>query len=396
MSDPVEARTSHGRWRGTWRLAALVGLGAMIATSCFSLGEERVERDRAVGRAEVPELRVVVRQGHAAVRTLGENSLHLWASAPTLEIELEVLSGQEAAPQQDAGGAAEGAPPTGRVIELFVENCMPRAELQVLSGSAYLEALPKPLPTECRYHLVAPSRALVLRLADPDAFTPGPFHFGVLSDVQEAIDRVEDVYRRINQEAQLSFLLGAGDLTEQGSESELQRFQQELKVLRLPYYTTLGNHELGESPPPYHDYFGRGNSSFVFRGTRFTLLDSASATLDPQVYDWLADWLALGRQQLHVVAMHIPPLDPTGVRNGAFASRNEATKLLGQLARGGVDLTLYGHVHSYYHFQNAGIPAHISGGGGAIPERFDALGRHFLDVSVGDDQILGVRVVRVD
>ena len=108
----------------------------------------------------------------------------------------------------------------------------------------------------------------------------------------------------------------------------------------------------------------------------FTLLDDGSASLDPLVYDWLDDWLAGARHDVHVIAMHIPPLDPIGVRNGAFASRSEAAKLLGRLAEGHVDLTLYGDIHSYYEFDNAGIPAFISGGGGAIPERFDGIGRH--------------------
>jgi hypothetical protein len=95
--------------------------------------------------------------------------------------------------------------------------------------------------------------------------------------------------------------------------------------------------------------------------------------------------------------MHIPPLDPIGVRNGAFASRNEAAKLLARLATAGVDLTLYGHIHSYYHFDNAGIPAFISGGGGAIPEKFDNIGRHFLVVDADPSaQTFQVRVVRVD
>jgi 3',5'-cyclic-AMP phosphodiesterase len=57
-------------------------------------------------------------------------------------------------------------------------------------------------------------------------------------------------------------------------------------------------------------------------------------------------------------------------------------KLLGRMARGSVDLTLYGHIHTYLSFENAGIEAHISGGGGAIPERFDGIGRHFLVVDV--------------
>jgi hypothetical protein len=110
------------------------------------------------------------------------------------------------------------------------------------------------------------------------------------------------------------------------------------------------------------------------------MLDSASATLAPQVYDWLGGWLADGEGGLHMVIMHHPPLDPDGKRNGAFASRSEANKLLSTLARGGVDLTVYGHVHSFYTFENAGIEAFISGGGGAIPQRLDGVGRHFLKI----------------
>ena len=108
------------------------------------------------------------------------------------------------------------------------------------------------------------------------------------------------------------------------------------------------------------------------------------------------EWLAQGKSGVHIVAMHIPPFDPTGTRNGAFASRNEASKMLGLLAAGNVDLTLYGHIHSYYRFFNAGIEAHISGGGGAIPEKFDGIGRHFLDVEVSSQGVGGVEVVRVD
>lgn len=367
-------------WLGGAAIAATI-----LATSCFSLGAERVERDRAVGRAALDGLEVDVRDGLAVVRDLTADAVHLWANAPTLEVELLL--------DEETLGGASGAP---RPLDLLVENCMPRAELEVRSGAATVTTVARDVPTECAYRLEVGSSRLTLRLADPDADTAAGFHFGVLSDIQEAIDRVGDVYRRINQETQLAFVLGAGDLTRRGSEEELRRFQKELKALHIPYYTTLGNHELGESPPPFHDYFGRGNSSFVFRDVRFTLLDSASATIDPEVYEWLDDWLTLGRDQVHVVAMHIPPLDPTGVRNGAFASRSEATKLLSRLARGKVDLTLYGHIHSYYGFQNAGIPAHISGGGGAIPERFDALGRHFLDVTVEGGVVAGVRVVRVD
>ena len=167
--------------------------------------------------------------------------------------------------------------------------------------------------------------------------------------------------------------------------------------LAFPIYATLGNHELGVRDDLFHDYFGRGNFSFVYRNVQFTLLDTASATLAPVVYDWLGGWLIEGIDRVHFVFAHIPPLDPIGTRNGAFASRLEANKLLSLLASGNVDTTFYGHVHSYYAYSNAGIPAYITGGGGAIPEQLDGIGRHYLTVDVDPAaQTSQVAMVRVD
>ena len=141
----------------------------------------------------------------------------------------------------------------------------------------------------------------------------------------------------------------------------------------------------------------RGNATFVFRDVQFTLLDSASATIAPAVYDWLQGWLPDGLDRVHFVFAHIPPLDPVGERGGAFASRIEASKLVSLLASGRVDTTVYGHVHSYYAYSNAGIPAYITGGGGAIPEQFDGVGRHFLTVDVDPaTALIQVGMVRVD
>ena len=54
-------------------------------------------------------------------------------------------------------------------------------------------------------------------------------------------------------------------------------------------------------------------------------------------------------------------------------------------------------MHSYYAYSNAGIPAYITGGGGAIPEQLDGIGRHYLTVDVDSvRQVSEVAVVRVD
>ncbi|MEO8182140.1 MAG: metallophosphoesterase [Deltaproteobacteria bacterium] len=352
--------------------------------ACTRPSAERARQDAQIGQAESEELRVEVAGGHAVVRELSSGYVSLWASAPRLELQLGYR-----------------APPPAE-LWLEVANCMPQAELSRVPAVPLL-ASERDAGGVCRFQLAPPAelRELALTLGPPDSGRPSRFRFAVLSDVQEAIGRVQDIFTRLNQLSEgapgIDFLLGAGDLTSQGTGEELGRFQAELLGLRIPYYTTLGNHELGQNPTLFHEYFGRGSQSFDYRGVRFSLIDSASATVDPIVFDWLDEWLQPSASALHVVAMHIPPLDPIGVRNGAFASRSEAAKLLARLAEGGVDLTLYGHIHSYYHFQNAGIPAYISGGGGSIPERFDQMGRHFLVVDADPEaRSLEVRVVRVD
>jgi predicted phosphodiesterase len=351
----------------------------LTAVACLRPGEDRTERDLEVGQAESQGTVVNVGDGLAVVRKLTPDELVLWGSAPGFRVRLRL--------------------PQARELTLEIQNCMADAELAVAgtSNAVVTPLASSGIATRKRWRLSASAGDTELVLAAPDADADEPFRFALLSDVQEAIDEVSDVFERINEQNSLRFLLGAGDLTEQGTREELERYQRELQRLEVPYFTTLGNHELGTTPDLYHDYFGRGNFQFRFHGVYFTLLDSASASLDPLAYDWLDDWLARARSSVHVVAMHIPPIDPIGVRNGSWASRSEAAKLLGRLAEGRVDLTLYGHVHSYYEFDNAGIPAFISGGGGAIPERFDRIGRHFMVFEVDARQgVLRQDVVKVD
>jgi Icc protein len=359
-------------------VAVLVVGACVISSACLRPARERAERDLEVGHAQAAGLRLDVAGGLAAVRSVDPGVVSLWAGAPSLRLTLQR--------EVDAPAA----------WQLKVANCMPEAELAV-PPAAEIESSER-WATRCSWQLRLPDvEPVELTLRTPDARELGAFRFAVMSDVQSAMDRVGDVFATINQDQSVRFVLSTGDLTEQGAEEEFQQFEAELGQLDVPFFTTLGNHELGQSPTRFHEFFGRGNFHFVFRGVHFTLLDSASAGLDPLVYEWLEDWLARGQSRTHVVAMHVPPLDPVGLRNGGFASRNEAARLLALLAGGGVDLTLYGHLHSYYRFQNAGIEAHISGGAGALPERLDGIGRHYLTVDVDVQAgVLSTQVVRVD
>lgn len=353
-------------------------------SSCLDVGSGRAARDLEIGRASHGGLRVEVERGLAAVRNFDEAELHLWASAPSLSFRIDP-------------GTTRG----GGVFRVRIENVLADAMLTATSditAPLAVEVIARPHPTERTWQFQLPeSEPVTLKLGPPDETLEQPWRFAVYADVQEALESVQELYAKMNETPDIRFALISGDLTRRGSPEELETFQAMMKSLVFPCYATLGNHELGTRDDLYHDYFGRGNYSFAFRSVQFTMLDSASATIDPLVYSQLDGWLDEGRDKLHVVTMHIAPIDPVGARNGSFASRNEATKLLTQLAAGGVDLTLYGHIHSYYAFENAGISAHISGGGGALPERMDGIGRHFLTVDVRPPgKIEQVGVIRVD
>jgi predicted phosphodiesterase len=362
----------------------LLALLAMPWLGCVNVAEERAHRDETVGKGAFAGTTFEIVDGLGAIQRLDTEGATLWAKAPSLHIK--VTRGDEA--------------PLDWI--LTVSNALPDAVLEASKdpeGTVLAVAsLPSSLPTEKRWGLTIPTGTSTLLVHSARGEPTGPWRFALLSDIQEAIDRVQDIYGRMNADPSIAFVVSAGDLTTQGTNEQLDRFQHELESLSVPYFATLGNHELGTGGgAPFQAHFGRANFRFVYGGMQFTFLDSASATIDPLVYGWLDTWLAEGRQRTHAVLMHIPPIDPAGVRNGSFAERNEANKLLAKLAEGGVDITLYGHIHSYYPFANAGIPAYISGGGGAIPERFDGIGRHYLTVDVDPaGGILQTGVVRID
>jgi 3',5'-cyclic-AMP phosphodiesterase len=278
---------------------------------------------------------------------------------------------------------------------------MPGAELQLAAADG--TALPAGAPnriskTVAEWSLSLPPGAESrITIAPPDHDVLEPYFFAALADVQEALPSVQDIYSRLNEDPSLRFVIFAGDLTSNGSEEQLAEFKERMKGLDIPIFATVGNHELFTNTVPYQRYFGRVNYSFRFKGAHFTLIDTGDATVDPLAVEWLDGWLRDGKDAVHVFASHIAFFDPTGTRNGAFSNRAEAAALLEKLASHGVDLTLYGHVHSYYAFSNASIPAYISGGGGAIPEQFDGVGRHYLKIELNPR--VGVRqvsLVRVD
>ncbi len=372
------------------RSACLLALMAAVApVACTRPGDDRAARDLEIGTARAPGVAVAITDGLAHVRALspaaggsGGGAIELWAQAPILDLTLDL---------DDAAAGTWTITVGNALADLALTAATP-------SGAAPVTELGGPRPTVRTWTLDLPAGRTSIRIAPPDAADLAPWRFVVMGDIQDALPHVHEVFARIDAEPGARFVISTGDIVHRGREDEYELFEQQLTTLDLPFYSTIGNHELWGDVDGWYRRFGRATVHFDFRAVAFSLVDSASAGIDPAIDALLDGWLAEHAAGLHIFATHYPPLDPIGVRMGSFASRREGQALLGRLAAAGVDLTLYGHLHTYIAFDNAGIPAHVSGGGGAEPMRFDGIDRHFLvvDVDPTASRVTAVRVVRVD
>ncbi len=352
-------------------------LALALAACGRTSGEERSLGDATVGHAEGAGLIVDVADGLGAVRALAPGQLTIRAAAPIITITLT--------------SSTAGAGPW----RITIENALVDATLT--SATAVLQpAGPRPRPTVLIQDVELAAGTHTLTLAPPDP-EPGPFRFAAMADIQTALPTVDEVFREIATVTPAPrFVVFMGDLTERGELAEYELADAQLEALPVPFYATLGNHELWSDPGRYRERYGRSSYQFEFRGVAFTFVDSGDAGLDPSVEDQLDGWLDDARGRVHVFLTHFPPIDPVGTRYGSFRSRRDAHRVLGKLAAAGVDLTLYGHVHTFLAFENAGIPAFVSGGGGAQPERWDGVGRHFLVVDIAPTGKPTVGLHRVD
>ena len=358
-------------------MSALAALAAVVlAAACTRPSESRAEAELAVGAAEADGTSVSIAGALAAVRGLADRRLELWSQAPALEIALDV------------------APDAAGEWEIVIHNALPDATLDV-DGATYVRE-PAERVTLARFRVPLAGGAHALVLAPPDAALAEPYRVAAMADIQTALPEVDDVFRAISAVPDVRFVVGMGDITERGKIEEYDLYELQLATLRVPFYTTLGNHELWASPARWFERFGRASFQFRFKGATFTFVDSGDAAIDPLVEAWLDGWLDDARGDTHVFLTHFPAIDPLGLRYGGMRSVTDGQRLLSRLARGDVDLTLYGHIHTYEAFENAGIPAYISGGGGAEPMRGDGIDRHFLMLEVGPDGVGEVEVHRVD
>lgn len=358
-------------------VGAVLTAVAALAAGCPAPGEERALAELSIGRELTAEgVELTVRGGLARVERAERGELVLWAQAPAFELDLLVpatAAGRLRLEVRNSPGGTEAAFDDGPAVAAIArEHTTSVFELELTAG------------------------AHVLAVAPADAQADQPFRFLALADIQTALPTVHQVFAEMNRVPDARFVVFMGDLTERSELAEYELALRQLETLDLPFYATLGNHELWADAGRFHRRFGRASFQFVFRQVAFTFADSGDAGLDPLVESWIDEWLEAARDRTHVFLSHFPPVDPEGLRDGSYRSRRDGQRLLAKLAREDVDLTLFGHIHTFHAYTNAGIPSYVSGGGGARQERWDGIERHFLVIDLGAAGIDSVAVRRVD
>ena len=225
----------------------------------------------------------------------------------------------------------------------------------------------------------------------------GPARFAVISDVHNNLATFGEFTAAVRQ-WRPDMVLCMGDLTQSGQSGQFDELFGMLRDAGVPFYTTLGNHELmGAAVDRYEEKVGPSSVAFLLRGVQVIFVDSSGSVVAPEAYAWLAQQLS-GRPKGSpaLVLTHIPPLEPWGTRDHAFSVRDDAEHFLQVLADHQATHLFVGHVHSYAEYTLRGIPVTLSGGGGGPIETDGGVGHHWLKVEVDPVAGVPVTVTRVD
>jgi acid phosphatase type 7 len=253
------------------------------------------------------------------------------------------------------------------------------------SGGAYDQRLEDQANTK-RHNIVlnslAPSTTYHYRVVSgPDKSLDIDFHTAVRStepftlaaygDTRTNTNYHDSVVKRII-ENKPDLVINSGDLVENGNDMSLWNiFFNTIKNLanNVPYYPSLGNHELDSQN--YYDLFyaptGGGREkeewySFDYGNAHIIALDSGNRySTDQQT--WLEKDLAnsYNKAQWTFVFFHNPPYSSSS-HGSEFATM---PKWLSAFEKYGVDIVFNGHDHVYERSQSNGIWYIITGAGGA-------------------------------
>jgi hypothetical protein len=193
----------------------------------------------------------------------------------------------------------------------------------------------------------------------PVPVNPDSFRFAVFGDPQVEHDNVNTLGRFKQDVAALGidFFCVLGDLTNDATPDEVDSIKLDFDRVGIPYYVTIGNHDLFQSDGWERFRQNYGPSCFpVVIGDRIKLifLDTADGTIGPTQFDWLETELADDRF-IKIVLTHYPVYDGEKPIMWRLASSTERAKVQSMLGSHGVYAWCAGHIHGLRHVEVGGV-----------------------------------------
>lgn len=139
---------------------------------------------------------------------------------------------------------------------------------------------------------------------------------GTLSHGLDTADRFEQAIDFVNtNHADAAFVVFAGDIADRGEVEAYERFQTAVTALKVPHFTTLGNHD---HRPTYLEFFGAdkadetGNVNHVIdqNDQRIIVLDTSdpasgsAGKLEQSQLDWLQNRLDEAKDKPVIIVLH--------------------------------------------------------------------------------------------
>lgn len=206
------------------------------------------------------------------------------------------------------------------------------------------------------------------------------------------------ILEAVAADPEILFFVVNGDLSRSGIERDLDAAIEAFDAMPVPWFATLGERDLEPTGADgLASRLGAFNYALDAGPARLIALDSANGSLTSAIYSRLREWLATGDgPDTRLVFMHIPPLDPFGLRGQGFKNRPEASRALAVLQRGEVARVFASHLATWSAERMGNVPVQLTGGGGAPMETDASIGHHWVKVRVGTDGAVGIEPMPLD
>lgn len=194
------------------------------------------------------------------------------------------------------------------------------------------------------------------------------FNFAAFSDIQmpSSEKTMFDHFVPDVADKNISFFFVAGDLTEDGTPAEMTHVKEVLDTAGIPYFVTLGNHDLFQAPDQggwgaYKSTFGPGTYSVqIGSEVRLVFLDTGSGEIGSSQFKWLEDQLSVFVKYT-IVSTHYPIYEGQAPWIFRLESYQERYRLTALLNKYNVYAFVAGHLHGYEYAKVGNVEHFIVG-----------------------------------